>query len=299
MSDIKGPKDNKEEDQQQPLPDNLDELHEKAQREFEEEDAKASDDKSKDDEEQDDTDDSNKQDEDDKESKDDEDTGDKEGDNKADEGPEDDAKIQDAKKSEADNDEEEAKVADIPKIKVKDSNGKVLEIGSVDELPDDFEPDSYKDFSIALRDLTKRERDVEKADADKVVKQQEAERKAKIAKMQEGWDNEIKELTESKLLPEDATERKKVVEAVFEFMGEQIGKGRPVDSFEIAFESYSYRQQKEEQAKKKIEDKKKAGNKVMGSGSPAPSPSQQGKTIEAPPRGISLDDVHAKVLGTL
>jgi hypothetical protein len=213
-------------------------------------------------------------------------------------------KANDEDEEEQDSDDEEEvkpkediKADDTPpapqKISVKDSDGKTHEFASLDEVPDDFEPETYKSWGIFVADMAVLEKN--RQDDLKSVEELNAktEREASIKAMQDGWDKEIAELK----IEKDKADK------VFALMGEELEAGRRIDSFTHAYEIYEYRHREDEVEKKKQEEvvaKKKAGSKVMGSGSGvATDPKTQGRTIEAPPRGVSLDDVHAKVLGSL
>jgi hypothetical protein len=179
------------------------------------------------------------------------------------------------------------------KITVKDSDGESHEFASLDEVPDDFEPETYKSWAVAVKEFALLEK--EQKDTQKELEELNAkvERDEAIEKIQKEWDEEIKTLGIDK----------EKSDAVFEFIATELQEGRRVANFTHAFEIYEYRLSKkieEEKKKEETETKKKAGGKVMGSGSGVVNnTSTASRTIEAPPSGVSLDDVHAKILGTL
>lgn len=191
----------------------------------------------------------------------------------------------------------------IPLVKIKDSDGKVHEFAKVDDIPEDFEPATYKELTVATSKLTRREMEVESkirdAEADREIK----ERNERVEKIKSEWLAEEEALLKSGDLPKDQEERSKVVEAVYEIMQESSSSGAPINKFTQAFEIYQYRKGKEDAAnefKKADDEKKKKGSKVMsGGGGAISSKSSKGKVIEAPPSGISLDQLHENILGTL
>lgn len=190
----------------------------------------------------------------------------------------------------------------IPKVKIKDSDGKEHEFGSTEDIPDDFEPDTYKSFAVATAKLAQREIAVEKARADAATKKIEADRVASIDKIKESWDKDLATLVENGDIPK-GDDQKEVVDGIYRVMQEELNAGRPANSFAQAYELYQYREgikaQNESKAKK-AEEKKKRGSKVFGSGGANPSPSNnRGKVFEAPPAGVSLDQVHDKILNSL
>jgi hypothetical protein len=200
--------------------------------------------------------------------------------------------------------DEELKPKEFDKIKVKDYEGNEHEFATIDEVPDDFEPSSYKEWGKAVKELTIRE--------DKVAKEEERinqlksnrESQERIKKIQEEWDKEIEALTKEGALAKDEAERKEMIDEVYRTMRDEMDAGRRIDSFTQAYEITAYRKFNEDKTKRKqevVKEKKTRGGRVLSSGGAAPSgnSSNAGKTFEAPPSGVSLDDVHAKVLGSL
>lgn len=183
------------------------------------------------------------------------------------------------------------------KVKFVDFAGKEHLVNSADELPDDFEPKNYKDFARSTQELTYKQaeyrQDVAKANATKIY----AEREDRIGKIQQGWDTDIDRLSKSGALPKEETERKKVVEGVFEVIEESLKAGQPLDSFAYAYEIYQNRQTAAEakaRQEQTIKNKKTRGAMIQGS-----SNSNRGSAIVAPPTGMSLDDVHDQVVSSL
>jgi hypothetical protein len=236
----------------------------------------------------------------DEEPNDEPDTKDEEADDKADE-PKPEPKVEVPTSPEEEPDIVSAVQEKIPKIKVKDSEGKEHEFASTDEIPDDFEPETYKAFAVATSKLAQREiaveREVKKAQTEKIDK----ERNERIEKIKEQWDVDLKALVKSGDIPKDEAEQKPVVDGVYKIMQDEMTAGRPVNSFTQAFEIYSYRQSLEDKKKsqEKINDeKKKRGAMILPGGSANPGKAKT-KVFEAPPSGVSLDQVHEKVLGSL
>ena len=191
----------------------------------------------------------------------------------------------------------------IPKVTLKDSDGNEIEVGSADEIPDDFEPYSYKDFAVANSKLAKREAEVDRQVAEAKTLRDNKASQERIAKIQEGWDAEIESLVKSGDLDKDETKRAKQIEGIYKVMSEAAGEGSSIGTFKQAYEIYAYRQSKADQQdrqQKNNDEKKRRGGRVLpGSGAnPTPS-SRQGRVIEAPPSGISLDQVHESTLSGL
>jgi len=208
------------------------------------------------------------------------------------------------RKKQEESDAEELKPKDIPKVKVKDYDGNVHEFETIDEIPDDFEPSSYKEYGKAIRDLTNRENEV-RADQQRIETAKETkERNDRIDRIQAQWNKEIEALVKQGKIAKDEEEKQDMVNEVYKTMTAEMKEGRSVDSFLQAFEITQYRKSAEDKTKRKeelVKQKKARGGKVMSSGGAAPSGQSGvgGKTFEAPPSGVSLDDVHARVLGSL
>lgn len=222
------------------------------------------------------------------------------------EGPEDKDEEDDdvSEESPADSiDEEEDELVlpiDETKISVKDSDGNVQEFDSLEDIPDDFEPFSYKEFGLAVGKLT--ERGIERKAAErKAEKDQKAKEKEKrLTKMKKTWDDDLEALIKEGEIDKD--DNKEVVDGVYKVMQEELLADRPASSFRQAYEIYSYRENKKAIAKHKEKlnkEKKARGAKVQPGGSGVSTPSNKSKVFEAPPSGVSLDQVHEKVLNSL
>lgn len=190
-----------------------------------------------------------------------------------------------------------------------DDEGNKYYVSDVKQLPDDFEPQSQRNYGIALQDLGEKrgdyKADVAKYEEDKVVH----DRTLAAKTLQENWKSDIERLTEEKTLPEDPTERDKVIKGVYSLMSAELKKGKSIDSWETAHELYQAREAKkqaaeqnnEEVERKKAEaaEKKKQGGKVMGGGAPEAPKKSAGGTKKAPPVGTSLDALHQSKVGSL
>lgn len=192
---------------------------------------------------------------------------------------------------------------ELPKVVVKDSEGKTHEFETVEDIPDDFEPFSYKEYGVALNKLTRRELTLEKQDADLKLAKDNAETEARIKEVQAEWDADIAKLAGKGEIPKDETKRKETVDGVFILMQDAMNKGRAFASFEQAFEVYSYRQgakDREIQKAKSIAEKKKRGGMIQGGGSAAVGkPNGNSQAREAPPTGLSLDQIHERAMNSL
>lgn len=192
---------------------------------------------------------------------------------------------------------------EIPKIKIKDSEGKEIEVATIDDIPDDFEPYSYKEYAVAVNKLTVLGIERTQTEKQKAIDAEKADRDARIDKIKAGWQADQDALIKEGLLDGDATKNTPVIDGVFSLMQEEMNNNGTTLGFRQAYEMYSYRdsrKQNAEEAKAKNDEKKRRGSMVMGSGSVSQSaPARQGKVFEAPPTGISLDQVHENILGSL
>lgn len=185
------------------------------------------------------------------------------------------------------------------KIAVKDTDGTTYYLNNAEELPDDFEPENYKQFAIATQKLWVKAQDdaQDKADAEKqAVIEANA---AAVKSIQDNWESDITRLTDSGVLPKDETERQAVVDGVWGYMKAELKKGITIDSWEQAYKAYSFdqRQAKDVEEQKKIDaEKKRRGGMVQGGNAPAGGKT---KTIEGPPMGVGLDRVHERTLAQL
>ena len=190
---------------------------------------------------------------------------------------------------------------ELHKVSIRNSDGKVQEFASVDDIPDDFEPYSYKDFAVGVNKLTELAIEKKESAREKARLQEEAEAAKRIDAIKKGWDDEIEVLVKNGSLDKEEATQKAEVDAVFELMVEERGAGRQIESFTQAYEIYQFRKMKKEQQENKQksnDEKKKYGSRIQPGGSPPPT-NTKGKVFEAPPAGVSLDQVHEKVLGIL
>lgn len=181
------------------------------------------------------------------------------------------------------------------KVAVKDFEDKTHYFNNLEEVPEDFEPKSYKEFGRFVQKMTDKEQSDRKAVEEAGLKAVQDERDARIKSIKDDWDRDIKTLTDNKTLPADEKERQPVIDAVFDVMNEKLARGKVID-FETGYEIYASKQSgddKKDAADKSNADKKKRGAMVAGAGSGA---SAKPRMIEGPPAGTSLDDVHESVL---
>lgn len=192
---------------------------------------------------------------------------------------------------------------ELPKVVVRDSGGTSHEFETIEDIPDDFEPFSYKEYAIAVNKFTKRELALEDQGRKLEAAKEQDETEKRIKQVQAEWDADIAKLAGEGLLEKDEAKRKQTVDEVFVLMQDAMNKGRSFASFEQAFEVYAYRQgvkDKEVEKAKTIAEKKKRGGMIQGGGSAAVGkPSGSAKVLEAPPTGLSLDQVHERAMNSL
>jgi hypothetical protein len=181
------------------------------------------------------------------------------------------------------------------KIAIKNSDGDMNYFNNLDEVPDDFEPATYKDFLRFSGEMTEKTQ-LDRASArDAEVAAQKAENDKEVDAVTSSWDRDIDILTKGGVLPEDSKERETEVGDTYNYIAKKIGEGIVVDSFAEAHKAMKYEQLQE--AQKIVTDNKnrvtkEKGGKVMGS-----EGNSKTKKIEALPAGVTLDQVHAKYSG--
>lgn len=185
------------------------------------------------------------------------------------------------------------------KVAVKDSEGNTFYFNNIDEVPDDFEPASYKEAARMGQEFAlKADRDAKAAEAARIEKQTK-ENQAEIDAVTASWDKDIDTLTKGGVLPADEKEREVRIGDTYAYISKKLADGVVVDSFAEAHKAMMWDRQQEAEAQRKAEAaklKKEQGGKVM-SGSPASS--GKPKVFQAPPAGVSLDAVHAHHSGLL
>jgi hypothetical protein len=190
---------------------------------------------------------------------------------------------------------EEDKPVDETKVKIKGADGKTYEVSSIDDLPDDFEPTSYKELAKASVELAEKAQTDKANSAKKEEERLKKEEETRVTALQESWNTEIKELTKSGLIPKDKGESEKLVQKVYDYMGDELKDGNLIEKFSTGFKAYMYDQDSKDRVKKDAVEKKDKGSMVMGSGGTGGKP----KYMEAPPSGLTLDQVHHQVLQSL
>lgn len=180
------------------------------------------------------------------------------------------------------------------KIAVKDSDGTTHYFNNLDEVPDDFEPATYKEWGKAVQDFADKRQSDRAADNERKIADNAKAQQAEIDQVTEDWQKDIASMTKSGALPADEKTRETEVGDVYAYISKQLSKGKIIDSFEEAHKAMKY---EEWQAKEKVKAeklKKDKGSVVMsGSGGSSGKP----KAIDPLPAGIGLDAVHARYSG--
>lgn len=183
------------------------------------------------------------------------------------------------------------------KLAVKDADGNTLYFNNMDEVPDDFEPESYKAWGTFTARMAIKEQSDARAAEERRVQLDKAKQDAEISEVTKRWDSEIDVLSKGGILPADEKEREAEIGDTYAYIAKNLSNGVVIDSFAAANKAMKYDRQQEELAQKKKEGtdlKKKRGGMVMGGGGGTPS---QKKEPEALPPGTSLDAVHARFSG--
>lgn len=189
------------------------------------------------------------------------------------------------------------------KVSIRDSEGNTLYFNNLDEVPDSFEPLSYKEMMKGVTRLA----DKAASDAKNISDAQEAaeaeERATATKALEISWETDAKALTDSGLLPK-GEKNEEAKEEVYDYIESEMGKGNIITSFKQAYKSMMYDKQEADKVsrQKKIDDTKKKRSDLIqgGSGGGEIQKGQRGnKIIEAPPQGAGLDAVHARAINSL
>lgn len=166
-------------------------------------------------------------------------------------------------------------------IEVEDANGVTFKINAGDSLEDalrDFEPKNNGQILQVLRSVEKMEADKAKYDADQATEAETAAKNVRVAAIQQGWSEEIKDLQAQKRIPENGKDADNTrVAEVYKFMAEEntkrIAANKPtIGSFEDALdklENKEVRAAKVEADKAERDTARKNGGLVGGSSAPA------------------------------
>lgn len=290
--------------------DSQDDTEESSGDDSKEEDSSDDSDNDNDDDSQSDEDSSDSDEEDDDSGDDSDDSDDSEGGDDEDEEEEDSDSEEDTSESDDDSQELEPPKTDKDtskpgkyKSEFIDIDGNKIYVNSMDELPDDFEPKNMKEYGKSIHDLTGKQGQLKQDQYNYQKQVAQNQTKERISRLRKGWDNDISNMDKSGELPKDKSKRQAEIDGTFELMESEMKKGNVIDSFKVANELYKGRQQAKSDAKADVQDKKNKAKKKRGSsiqsGNPSASGANKPKTIEAPPSGTSLDDVHSHVLGSL
>lgn len=191
------------------------------------------------------------------------------------------------------------------KVAIKDSLGKTWYFNNTDEVPDDFEPASYKALMVGNKALWQKEQSDAKQAADEKEKEAFDARAAESKRLVDNWTTESEQLASTGLLPKDAAKRQAVENEVYEYMESEMKKGNIISSFTQAFKALAFDKQQEADNKrqKEINDAKKKRGSIVQGGSGADKVTTTGRgggrMIEAPPSGASLDAVHQRAISQL
>jgi hypothetical protein len=195
------------------------------------------------------------------------------------------------------------------KAEFTDVDGNKYYVTDASQLPEDFEARSQRDYALAIQDLTKKQGEFSKDQSAYQEAKTQYDTKQSVGKLQDSWHQDIDRMASEKILPEKKEERDKVVAGVYGLMEAEMKKGRVIDSFELAHELYQGRIARAEAEraaadadKASKDDRKRRGGKVMGGGArsgaggSSSGTDNRGRVLEGVRPGTSLDDVHARVM---
>lgn len=190
------------------------------------------------------------------------------------------------------------------KVAIKDAEGNTLYFNNLEEVPDDFEPASYKTLMAGTKALLQKEQDdaaaTKVAESDAVT----AAHKKATDDMQASWEADASKLVQSGVLPNEPKKLEAAKNEVYNYIESELKNGNIITSFNQAYKALQY----DKQQAKAVEDqkevdraKKERGGVVQpgSGGNSSGSPAPRSKIIEAPPSGVGLDAVHARALSQL
>lgn len=189
------------------------------------------------------------------------------------------------------------------KVAIKDSEGTVFYFNSLEEVPDSFEPLSYKALMVGTRALLKKEDADEavaqKVEADRVV----AARQKEADDLEKAWEDEATTLVRSGDLPNEPKKLEAAKEEVYQYIEDEMKKGNIITSFSQAYKGLQFDKIKTEKIEKQkvLNDAKKKRGAIVQGGSPSGDGANHRttKVIEAPPQGVGLDAVHNRAIQSL
>lgn len=185
------------------------------------------------------------------------------------------------------------------KISVVDSEGNTFYFNNMNEVPDDFEPESYKAWGVFTSNMAIKVQSDAKAAEERQIAQNAKQQQAEIDAVTESWDKDIDVLTKGGVLPADKKERETAIGDTYAYIASKLGDGIVIDSFAEAHKAMMYDRHQEQIAKEKeakAKIVKEKGAKILsGTGGISGKP----KSPEALPVGTSLDAVHARFSGLI
>lgn len=166
-------------------------------------------------------------------------------------------------------------------LQVEDASGVTHKIEKIEDLPEDFEPKNNRQIIEIISNLQKLEGDKAKYETEQAEAAKTAEIAERSTKIQEGWQDEIKQLQADKRIPTTTkgVDNERVSE-VYEFMktenDNRMKAGRPtIGSFEDALDKLENKEAREAKVEKAKDDKETARkNGGLVGGSSAPSSTQ-------------------------
>lgn len=192
------------------------------------------------------------------------------------------------------------------KVAIKDAEGNTFYFNNLGEVPDDFEPASYKALMVGVDALG----DKRRADAEAAAKTTQdaaaAEHVKQTEALQQAWDKDVTALVNAGTMPNEPKKLEAAKNEVYDYIEKEMKAGNIITSFAQAFKALQYDKQVAADAlkQKELDDaKKQRGGAVQpggGGGAEGGSSSPRGnRVIEAPPSGVGLDAVHNRAIAGL
>lgn len=200
------------------------------------------------------------------------------------------------------------------KVAIKDADGNTFYFNNLDEVPEDFEPASYKSLMVGTKALLVKEQNDDQAAKDAKVSEEQAAHLKATEDMQNGWEADATSMVRAGTLPNEPKKLEAVKNKVYDYIESELqtyqktngAEGSIQTSFSTAYKNMMYDEQQAANATKQQEindAKKKRGGIVQGGSgadaAPPTAPRGGGRIIEAPPSGVGLDAVHAKATSQL
>jgi type II secretory pathway pseudopilin PulG len=129
------------------------------------------------------------------------------------------------------------------KVKIKGFDDKDYYFNSIDEVPEEFEPKTYKALMVGTQALLIKQQDDARKATDAELQAEQAESQQRAQAMQESWETDAAALSKAGLFPKDPAKLETAKEEVLSYIEAEMNKGNVITSFNQAYKSMMYDKQ--------------------------------------------------------